>query len=94
MSVSGSNCYKFFSNKECEFFPCHQETDIEKFNCLFCFCPLYTLGDKCGGDFKIMPNGVKDCSMCKFPHSDTNYDEMMKRLAELRPKTPQILMDW
>ena len=38
--------YSFFSNKECEYFPCHQGADPENFNCLFCYCPLYALGDK------------------------------------------------
>ena len=42
--------YAFFCNKECEFFPCHQTKHPEKFNCLFCYCPLYALGDKCGGN--------------------------------------------
>ena len=44
--------YAFFSNKECEYFPCHAGADPENFNCLFCYCPLYALGDKCGGNFQ------------------------------------------
>ena len=43
--------YDFFQNKECEYFPCHKNADKESFNCLFCYCPLYCLGDKCGGNF-------------------------------------------
>ena len=43
--------YSYFSNKECEYFPCHKGADPENFNCLFCYCPLYALGDKCGGNF-------------------------------------------
>ena len=39
--------YAFFQHKECEFFPCHPVKDAETFNCLFCYCPLYALGDKC-----------------------------------------------
>ena len=27
--------YAFFSNKECEYFPCHAGADPENFNCLF-----------------------------------------------------------
>ena len=44
--------YSYFSNKECEYFPCHKGADPENFNCLFCYCPLYALGDKCGGDLR------------------------------------------
>ena len=43
--------YSYFSHKKCEFFPCHKGADSEDFNCLFCYCPLYALGDKCGGNF-------------------------------------------
>ena len=30
------NSYKFFSNRDCEFFPCHKcsEKDLENFNCV------------------------------------------------------------
>lgn len=35
------NSYKFFENKECEYYPCHK--DMESINCLFCYCPLYHL---------------------------------------------------
>ena len=38
--------YKFFSHRECEYFPCHKGADPERFNCLFCYCPLYLLGEK------------------------------------------------
>ncbi len=32
--------YKFFENKDCEFYPCHK---VSEQNCLFCFCQLYNL---------------------------------------------------
>ncbi len=38
-----NNNYKFFRNKDCEYFPCHKVKNDEKFNCLFCYCPLYFL---------------------------------------------------
>lgn len=60
--------YSFFSNKECEYFPCHQGADPENFNCLFCYCPLYALGDKCGGNFRYTDKGIKDCTNCQLPH--------------------------
>ena len=33
--------FSFFSNKECEYFPCHKNVNVNTFNCIFCFCPLY-----------------------------------------------------
>ena len=45
--------YAFFQNKDCEYFPCHKCADAENFNCLFCYCPLYALGDECGGNSSI-----------------------------------------
>ena len=58
----------FFANTACRWFPCHETADPERFNCLFCFCPLYPLGEACGGDFAYTPSGVKDCSACLLPH--------------------------
>ncbi|MGL4732974.1 MAG: cysteine-rich small domain-containing protein, partial [Fusobacteriaceae bacterium] len=43
------NNYKFFNNSKCEFFPCHETAKPEEFNCLFCYCPLYMMEDRCGG---------------------------------------------
>lgn len=73
--------YDFFQNRECEFFPCHSQADPEDFNCLFCFCPLYALGEHCGGAFTYGENGIKDCSGCLFPHARENYPEICKRLT-------------
>ena len=77
------NCHRFFANKDCEYYPCHKKSDND-FNCLFCFCPLYSMGDKCGGNFKILPNGIKDCSDCTIPHSEKGYDYIIKKLRENR----------
>ncbi|EOD01035.1 cysteine-rich small domain-containing protein [Caldisalinibacter kiritimatiensis] len=74
-----SENYKFVQNKKCEFFPCHDVKDKDSFNCLFCFCPLYALGEKCGGNFKYT-NGVKDCSDCTIPHSKGGYDFIMSKI--------------
>ena len=70
--------YKFFQNRECEFFPCHKEVKEEEFNCLFCYCPLYALGDRCGGCFQYLQNGVKDCSACVRPHIKGEYDNILE----------------
>lgn len=77
-----STNYKCFSHRECEFYPCHKEADPDHFNCLFCYCPLYLLGTSCGGDYKILDNGVKDCSACLFPHQPENYDTVVQKLQQ------------
>lgn len=71
--------YAFFSHKECEYFPCHATENPEKFNCLFCYCPLYTLGEKCGGDFRYTDGGIKDCSNCLVPHTEKSLDYIMSK---------------
>lgn len=75
--------YKFFQNLECEYFPCHIGADSECFNCLFCYCPLYALGDRCGGSFTYLENGVKDCSACLKPHGKGCYEEILSRMPEV-----------
>lgn len=75
--------YKFFQNKECEYFPCHKGAQAEGFNCLFCFCPLYALGENCGGNFAYLESGIKDCSNCLVPHKAQNYDYICSRFSEI-----------
>jgi len=75
--------FKFFQHKACEFFPCHETKDIDNFNCLFCYCPLYALGENCGGNFKILENGVKDCSNCLLPHKRSNYDYIGQKFGDI-----------
>ncbi len=75
--------FAFFSHKKCESFPCHKGVPEEDFNCLFCFCPLYALGDKCGGNYTYLENGIKDCSNCTFPHHRKNYGRLMDRFGEI-----------
>lgn len=72
--------YKFCQNRSCEFFPCHKGVDTENFNCLFCYCPLYPLGNQCGGSFTYLENGIKDCSGCLIPHHRDNYDRIMEKM--------------
>ena len=74
--------YKFFQNKECEYFPCHKTDKPEDFNCLFCYCPLYCMEDKCGGNFKYTDKGVKSCVACIRPHVRENYDEIKNVMSE------------
>jgi len=76
--------HKFFSNKSCMFFPCHTEPD-DDFNCLFCYCPLYFLGDECGGNFRWVIHKdikLKICSDCPTPHIHENYEYITSKLTE------------
>ena len=75
--------YKFFSHTECEFFPCHKTNDPENFNCLFCYCPLYALKDKCGGNFRYTEKGIKDCTNCTLPHQRKNYYYIIGKFKEI-----------
>ena len=75
--------YDFFQNKECEYFPCHAKADPNTFSCLFCYCPLYALGDRCGGNFTYLENGIKDCSNCLKPHKRENYEKIQEQMAEV-----------
>ena len=74
---------EFFRNEECEYFPCHAVTDASRFNCLFCYCPLYFLGEDCGGDFRMTESGLKDCSDCLYPHLPENCPFILERLRAL-----------
>ncbi len=75
--------FKFFQHKECEFFPCHEVKDVENFNCLFCYCPLYALGDNCGGNFTYNEKGFKDCTNCAVPHLRKNYEYVISKYNEI-----------
>jgi len=77
--IMGEN-YKFAQHKKCEFFPCHDVEDESKFNCLFCYCPLYMLKEDCGGNYEYTTSGIKDCSKCLVPHGPNAYDYVMSKM--------------
>lgn len=91
--------YEFFQNKACEYFPCHKCADPDNFNCLFCYCPLYALGDACGGNFTYTPDGIKDCSGCLRPHKRENYPvitaqvEQVIAMAKHNRKPVKLIID-
>lgn len=72
--------YDFFQNRECEYFPCHDDVAEEEFNCLFCYCPLYR-AEHCGGAF-VMQNGIKNCSYCLLPHNKESFAYIAAKLRE------------
>ncbi len=75
--------YAFFQNRACKSFPCHKGVREEDFNCLFCYCPLYALGERCGGNYHYTERGVKSCVNCSFPHVREHYDAVLARYPEL-----------
>ena len=78
------NSYRFFSNHDCKYFPCHTTSNENDFNCLFCYCPLYLLGDKCGGNFKYSgAKRIKNCEDCLLPHIPEYYDTIVSKLTEM-----------
>ena len=72
--MMSDNAFSYFCNRDCEYYPCHKGADPEHFNCLFCYCPLYALGSRCGGNYRYSDNGIKDCSECLLPHSKGGYE--------------------
>lgn len=69
--------YTYICHTACRYFPCHQGADPHDFNCLFCYCPLYALGEDCGGNFHYTEDGVKDCSTCLLPHGKAGYEHIL-----------------
>ena len=75
--------YAFFQNSDCEYFPCHETKFPERFNCLFCYCPLYALGKDCGGNFRYTESGIKDCSACLLPHNRKSYSYIVSKFKDI-----------
>lgn len=75
------NSYRFFNNRECQYFPCHKTDRPDEFNCLFCFCPLYFF-EECGGKYRTTDQGIKDCTPCLIPHAPKGYDHIVKKIRQ------------
>lgn len=76
------NSYRFFENRECQYFPCHK--GLENFNCLFCYCPMYHSPDCPGNPEYREKNGkkIKICTNCSFPHQPEHYEQIIHFLKE------------
>ena len=82
IGVNMENSHKYFENKDCQYYPCHQGT--QNLNCMFCYCPLYSR-EKCSGNYVyIDSNGkrIKECTNCTFPHKAENYEIIMELLSK------------
>lgn len=76
--------YKFVQNTKCEYFPCHVIDKMEDFNCLFCYCPLYILGDKCGGNPTFTLKGIKSCVACSIVHKkEKGYLHVQQNMSKI-----------
>jgi Zn-finger protein len=92
LDMKEKNSCRYYQNTDCEYFPCHKGADPDFFNCLFCYCPLYALGDKCGGNFRYIEGGIKDCSNCLKTHGRGGYDYVIQnfpRISELAKKSEE-----
>ena len=76
------NSHRFFANKDCEYYPCHE--GIEEINCLFCYCPLYRLENCPGTPSYKEKDGrrIKVCTSCTFPHRAENYEKVLQLIKE------------
>ena len=76
------NSYRFFENQECKYFPCHK--GLDEFNCLFCYCPMYSIRDCPGNPQFVEKKGkiIMVCTNCTFPHQPENYDRIVSILKE------------
>ena len=79
--------YNFFQNRQCEYFPCHEGADPETFSCIFCYGPLYALGESCGGNYTYTEEGIKDCSRCLRPHKRECYEDITAKVRDVMDMT-------
>ncbi len=77
------NSYKYFENRDCKYYPCHDMPEGKGLNCLFCYCPLYGYDNCPGNKSYIEKDGkrIKVCKNCNFPHDEGNYEKIIKILS-------------
>lgn len=82
------NSSKFFANKACQYFPCHEGLAEDEFSCMFCYCPLNAV-EHCPGNpsfFKRKDGSIiKDCTGCNFPHRAENYETVLNFVKKNLP---------
>lgn len=79
---------KYFFNSNCQYFPCHKGLTKDDCNCLFCYCPLYNT--ECEGEYKLLKNGIKDCTNCTWVHKKENYQKIMKKLIQINKDKEKV----
>ena len=78
---------RVFTNEACPYFPCHRLPEGTRFNCVFCYCPLYALGPDCGGAYRYNEKGYKDCTYCTIMHEGS---QGFDRVRDLFPKIAEL----
>ena len=71
------NSYKYFKNKDCKYFPCHKGLS-DDFNCLFCYCPMYSMPNCPGSKTYIEKNGKKKSRYVQTVRFHTDRKIMIK----------------
>lgn len=53
--------------------------EADGLNCLFCYCPLYSMENCPGKNEYIESKGrvIKVCTNCAFPHRPENYEKII-----------------
>ena len=83
-----SDHYKFFSHKQCEYYPCHQ---LDEINCLFCYCPLYILKD-CKGHYKMIGN-INDYIISRYQDVVKAFQLLDNKDTNDKIKAPEGIED-
>lgn len=65
----------------CKYYPCHEGLSDAEFDCEFCYCPAYFIPN-CGGNYHVLPNGIKDCSDCTLPHCEAGKVKVRERIRD------------
>ena len=65
------NSYKYFENKECEYYPCHKEK--QNLNCMFCYCPFYSHAKCPGNAMYVEVEGKKIKTNLRLPAKEVTY---------------------
>ena len=78
------NSHRYFENRDCKYYPCHDMPKGEGVNCLFCYCPLYGFENCPGNHTYVERKGkmIKTCVNCTFPHEKKNFDLITKLIRE------------
>ena len=65
-------------NKNCRYFPCHDELE----DCTFCYCPIYPCLKEERGGYWLKTNNRKvwACEKCVWIHKKENAKKLLKIL--------------
>lgn len=73
----------FFSTKNVNFFPVIKQSIPKISTAYSVIVPSMALGSHCGGNFRWLENGIKDCSRCLLPHARSSYSYVTQKFSEI-----------